>query len=276
METVIILELYNCHSHTLFSHDGKGSVKELCLCALKNGLSGFAVTDHCDCEYASDPTVFEKISLSFRETKKYQELYKDRLTVSAGVEIGEALYNPEFAEKIISSFDWDVILGSVHAVRIENLDMPFSVIDFSVFSDEQLHKYISRYFSDMLEMLDTQDFDVLCHLTVVLRYIVYKYNRQIDLKKYYPVITEILRKTVNRDIALEINTSGLKDGYLLPDREILRMYKALGGKKLTTGSDSHIPENLACGLREAAEIIKSEGFDTLTFYSARKPIKYKI
>ena len=48
------MKMFNCHTHTMFSHDGKGCLEELCIKALENNLSGFAVTDHCDCEYEDD------------------------------------------------------------------------------------------------------------------------------------------------------------------------------------------------------------------------------
>ena len=270
------MKLFNCHSHTLFSHDGKGTPEENCITAEKRELLGFAVTDHLDTEYSADPSVFGGIEKSFYETKRCREKYKNRLIVACGVEIGEAVYDPAFAKRVIDSFNWDVILGSVHAVRIKSLDMPFSTIDFSGFTDEELHRYITQYFFDMNEMLDTQDFDILCHLTVVLRYIVYKYRKTIDISYYYPVITEILKKAIKRDIALEINTSGMADGYLMPDRDILRLYKSLGGKRLTIGSDSHSPEYLTNVLSEGVKIIKAEGFDTLSYYIDRKPAEYKI
>lgn len=270
------MKLFNCHSHTLFSHDGKGTPEENCITAEKRGLIGFAVTDHLDVEFSSDRSVFDGIEKSFCEAKQCQKKYNDSLVVACGVEIGEAIHNPAFAKRVIESFNWDVILGSVHAVRIQNLDMPFSTIDFSSFTDGEIHRYITQYFFDMNEMLDTQDFDILCHLTVVLRYIVYKYRKTVDISLYYPVITEILKKVIKRDIALEINTSGMDKGYLMPGMDILRIYKSLGGKRLTVGSDSHSPENLTNGLPEGVKIIKDEGFDTLTYYLDRKPAEYKI
>lgn len=270
------MKIFNSHTHTCHSHDGKGTVNDICQKALEESIMGFAVTDHCDCEYSSDASIPEKLSLSFEETKQCQKLYKDKLIISCGVEIGEAIYNPDFAKRIINSQKWDVVLGSVHAVRLNNLDMPFSVIDFNRFSDEMLSRYIEQYFLDMKEMLETQDFDILSHLTVVLRYIVHKYKRQVDIKKYYPVITEILKKTIALNKCLEINTSGYAEGYLMPDTDILKMYKELGGKSIAVGSDSHTPDMLCAGLYESVAIIKKLGFDTLTYFIDRKPVKYKI
>lgn len=93
------MKAYNCHTHTMFSHDGKGTVKELCLSAINNGLSGFAVTDHCDCEYSEDKLMLDNLKLSYYETEKYKNEYKNTLVISKGIEIGEAIYNPDFAKK---------------------------------------------------------------------------------------------------------------------------------------------------------------------------------
>lgn len=270
------MKIFNSHTHTCHSHDGKGTVNDICRKALEENIMGFAVTDHCDCEYYYDSAIPEKLTQSFIEAKACQHKYKDKLIVSCGVEIGDAVFAPDFAKKIINLHKWDVVLGSVHAVRMSKLDMPFSTIDFSTLSDELIYRYIEQYFSDMLEMLETQDFDVLSHLTVVLRYIVYKYKRQVDIKKYYPVITEILKKTIALNKCLEINTSGYAEGYLMPDTDILKMYKKLGGKSIAVGSDSHTPDMLCAGLNESVAIIKKLGFDTLTYFIDRKPVKYKI
>ena len=61
---------------------------------------------------------------------------------------------------------------------------------------------------------------------------------------------------------LEINTSshryGLKDS--TPSRDILKLYKELGGKIITIGSDSHKPEHLGAYIDEAKELLKETGF----------------
>ncbi|MBR3768125.1 MAG: histidinol-phosphatase HisJ family protein [Clostridia bacterium] len=270
------MKLFNCHSHTKFSHDGKGTVEELCNEAIKNELFGFTVSDHCDCEFSFDKKNIELIENSFFAAKKAQLKYKEALIISCGVEIGEVLFDPVFAKHIINLYQWDVILGSVHAVRIKDYMMPFSVIDFSEFDDSFISEYIKQYFYDLLEMVNTADFDILCHLTVVLRYIVYKYKRKINLKEFYPVITEILKKIIELDKTLEINTSGFSSGYLMPNLDILEIYRSLGGHRITLGSDSHTPENIAVGLKESALLLKKAGFDTLTYYINRKPVEYKI
>ena len=109
-----------------------------------------------------------------------------------------------------------------------------------------------------------------------MRYVVYKYKKTVNIQKYYPIIEQILISVIERDKSLEINSSGINDNYFMPDKDIIMMYKNLGGKKITIGSDAHIPENIAAGLYEAKEMLLNLGFDTLTYYLERKPIEYKI
>ena len=259
----------------MFSHDGKGTLEELCISAVNNRLSGFAVTDHCDCEISDNEAMLENLQNSYLEAEKYQNLYMDRLIISKGIEIGESLFNPSFAEKIIAERDYDVILGSVHAVRIKDHDIPFSLIDFSCFDNEFIESYVTQYFIDLLETANTADYDILSHLTVVLRYIVYKYNRKVELKRYFPVIKEILKTVISRGKTLEVNTSGIENGYFMPDEEIISMYKELGGKRISLGSDSHFPESIGAGLTEGALLLSKLGFTELTYYINRIPYEYK-
>lgn len=270
------MDVINCHVHTKYSHDGKGTVREICNEAVKNHLSGFAVTDHCDCEYADDKKMSKSLLCSFDEVFEASKEYGNTPLIIKGIEIGEAIYNPVFAKEIISARSWDMVLGSVHAVRYKNYEMPFSVIDFTSWQEDSLYSYIRQYFEDVKETVLTADFDILSHLTVVYRYIIYKYNRSIDTSVFLPQIEEILKSVITQGKTLEVNTSGMVSGYLMPDADILRLYKSLGGNDISVGSDSHSPENLCLGINEAVNILRELGFSHLTHYIGRKPYKTSI
>ena len=272
------MNLFNNHTHTKNSHDSNAEITDICEYALRTGLSGFAVSDHCDCEYHTDPLVRQGMFNSFADAENAKTHYKDRLIISTGIEIGEALFAPDFANEIISSADWDLVNGSVHAVRFPKWDMPFSVIDFSDKDDKFINAYLKAYFDDVLEMIRKTDFDVLCHLTVPLRYIVKKYGKQVDISLYCDIIEKILKETIKRDKTLEINTSGFSsaDPFYMPDENIIDMYIQLGGKSFTLGSDAHTPENISVGLIEAADMLKNKGITKLTYYNKRKPVFYEI
>ena len=270
--------LFNIHTHTCHSHDATAPLPALCEKALREGLLGFAVTDHCDCECSSEPRAFTSLMDSFEDCEKAKARYGDRLVVAAGVEIGEALYDRAFAKKVIASRPWDVVLGSVHAVRMENWERPFSILDFSGCSDAFLRDYLRQYFDDLTEMAATEDYDVLCHLTVPLRYICVKYGRPVDISLYEQQIDEILKIAIERDKTLEINTSGCTPDQprFMPDETILDRYLAMGGRNLTIGSDAHVTERLTNGLDQAVEMLNRKGVVTLTYYLNRKHVQYHI
>lgn len=272
------MKLFNNHTHTKNSHDSQAEIPDICANAINAGLSGFAITDHCDCEYADDPAVKNNILNSFNDAQNAKEKYGDTLVISSGVEVGEALFNPSFAAEIINSAEWDVILGSVHAVRYKDWEMPFSLIDFSDKTDSFINEYLKAYFDDVLETVCTADFDVLCHLTVPLRYIIKKYNRNADITPFYPVIDEILKETIHRDAVLEINTSNytFTDNFFMPDEIITDKYIALGGDRFTIGSDAHIATDISKGLNEAAAMLKNKNIHKLIFFRNRIPVYYDI
>lgn len=270
--------LFNNHTHTKNSHDSDAEISDICVNAIKTGLLGFAVSDHCDCEYHKDPAVRTGILKSFADTENAKKLYNDKLIISSGVEIGEALFAPDFADNILRSATWDLVNGSVHAVRYEKWDMPFSTIDFSDKDDKFINSYITAYFNDVYEMTVTTDFDVLCHLTVPLRYIVKKYGKKVNISLYYDMIEKILKEAIKREKTLEINTSGYSpaDPFYMPDENIIDMYIQLGGSAFTLGSDAHTPEKISTGLYEASEMLKTKGVNELTYFINRKPVTYKI
>ena len=62
----------------------------------------------------------------------------------------------------------------------------------------------------------------------------------------------------------------------MPGMEILRMYKELGGRIITAGSDSHRPERIGYGFDRVYQMLKEAGFDSISIYKNRKNIQQPI
>lgn len=270
--------MYDSHTHTNNSHDSKCIPYDLCQSAVQKGLSGITITDHCDTEYYIIDNVRSKVLSSIDDAEKMNREFHGKLRVFKGVEIGESIYDEDSTKDVLSLCDYDMVLGSVHAVRLSKHYNPFSQIDFSSWSDEKISEYMSVYFDDMLEMTQSLDFDVLTHITCPLGYINFKYGKNYNYECEMPKIELILKRIIERNLALEVNTSRTalnKDGFMA-DGKILSLYKKLGGRLITIGSDCHVAENCAFNFDNGLKLIKDAGFDSVCHFENRKPKFTKI
>lgn len=270
--------LYDMHNHSHHSHDGHSDIGALCEKAIELGLGGLAVTDHFDNEWTDKPITFTRVVDSFKETDAYAARYRGKLDIIRGVEMGEALWDTETAAKMIGMCDFDVVLGSIHFVRYKGHETPYSLIDFSKISESDVLGFAKQYFDELLLLSETQDYDILSHLTCPLRYLNGKYGYSLTPDMYESVIERILKTVISRGKALEINTSCIGSPYdeLMPNRAVLERYYALGGRMVTVGSDSHVVESFGKGLEKARAVLKSVGFQNAYCYHRRKSCAYAL
>lgn len=272
--------MFDCHTHTHNSPDSKQTLQELCDTALSLGLAGVAITDHAHMSPAQARFfgAFDNeknIRGSIADARAAKEAYEGRLKVLCGIEMGEYRYDKPAADRLLGLTDYDIILGAIHYVEGTKWNLAYSkiVFDESV-SDGEITDYLSLYFEEISGILDELDFDVLAHLTCPVRYINGRYGRDYDIMRFSAEIDTILKKMIRRQIALEVNTTGLGDGLdgkLCPDTPILQRYYELGGRLITLGSDAHRPVVIARGFDEALRAIRAVGFDSLYYFEKRKP-----
>ena len=104
------------HIHTRFSGDSEADVDKVIQSAITKGMKYMAITDHNDFEYENG--MFELDTEKYFEymTKKKNE-YKNDIELSIGIECG---LEPKFYDrinKLISSYDFDFVIGSSHVIN---------------------------------------------------------------------------------------------------------------------------------------------------------------
>ena len=62
----------------------------------------------------------------------------------------------------------------------------------------------------------------------------------------------------------------------MPEREIVKRYRELGGYLITVGSDAHISQNSANSFDMAYEMIKEIGFENIYYYKNRRAIQCAV
>ena len=258
--------LFDSHTHTTNS-DGRSTVTEMCEAALAMGVSGIAITDHADMNFYESRDTYNRIRRSIQENRQAKDDYAGRLEVLCGVELGEYLYSPENANKLLKLMGYDSILCSVHFVPAARWDKAYNRIDFANDgTDEELREYLSLYFDLLSETMDAFDFDVLAHIACPVRYMTTKHGRPTDVMEFAPKIRTILQKLIDRNLALEWNAAGCRQ-----NEEIFSMYRQMGGQLITLGSDAHEKGDICGHFDIAIPALKNLGFTHYHYYKNRKP-----
>lgn len=260
------------HTHSIHSVDGHDTILEMCASAVQKGIRYLAITDHCDFGTNSVDKLgwFRYIADSENIQEKFytaREKYAGKIDLLFGVEFGNAKWHPLICRYLIYKNHYDFILGAVHNVRHgRNIYR----IDFK--DPRNLERCWQEYFDEMDYIVEKSEFDSLAHLDYPLR--VMEHDMPEDsIRKYAYRIEPILKKVVEREKAIEINTHGVThwEKRVGPEPWVLEMFRSLGGRYVTIGSDSHTANGLASGFTEAVDALKKAGFDSLTVYRKREP-----
>lgn len=282
------------HIHTSFSDDSNEPMENQIEKAISLGLDEICFTDHVDYGVKRDRDDPRGIIIRhaieygkeieqelanvdypkyFNKLHEVKDKYKDKITIKQGLEFGvQTITVNEFVNLYDKYKDeLDFILFSMH--QVNNLE--FWTQEFQEGKTQK--EYNDEYYKEIYEtMLVYKDYSVLAHLDLMVRY---------DLNGIYPFekekdnIAEILKQAIKDDKGIEVNTSswryGLKDTQ--PSRAILKLYKDLGGKIITVGSDAHSKDYLAKHIKDAYEILKNEiGINQICTYNHMTPIFHNI
>ncbi len=262
------------HVHTDNSYDGNHSATFICEKAEMLNLRALAFTDHCEVDrcitdYPHERAVFQ----TFFEIAKVKSAFRGKILVLNGIELGQPTYAPEIAKRILDSQKFDVVIGSIH-----NLRNGFDPYYGESFTEEETKAFMNEYLDEMIELCKWGNFDVLAHLTYPLRYFYAVSGILVNLNDYKKQVDEILTLIAKKDIALEINTAGLRQklNRLQPETDVLKRFRELGGRLITVGSDAHYAQDLAKGITDAYKSALDAGFENITLFQNRSPIEMKI
>lgn len=274
------------HVHTEYSDDSLYPMEEVVRDAIRLGLDEICFTDHVDYGIKPDwdgpePIVWrrggsgepDKIPLANvdypryeAEIRKLQEKYRGQITLRMGLEFGMQVHTIPLYEKLFARYPFDFILLSVHQVE----DKEFWNQDFQ--RGRTREEFNRRYYEELLALVRRyRHYSVLAHPDLIARY---DSAGPWPFEKLRPILTEILKTVIADGKGIEVNTSchryGLKD--LTPSRDILRLYRELGGTVLTIGSDSHKKEHLGAFIRETMDELKEMGFEQFCTFEGMKPV----
>ena len=277
------------HVHTEFSDDSNEPMENQIEKAIELGLKEICFTDHVDYGIKKDwsegniqyrtgdgvgtgagslepmanvnyPAYFDKLHLM-------KERYGNRITIRQGLEFGIQTVTVDRYRSLYERYrdELDFVLLSMH--QIDNKELWNQ--DFQKGKTQQ--EYNELYYREIYEVMKVfKDYSVLAHLDLIVRY---DLNGRYPFSKVEDYIAEILKLAIRDGKGIEINTSSWHYGLdnTTPSADVLELYKDLGGKIITIGSDAHTVKYLGDHFEDAIRALKQVGFDQYVTFSAMKP-----
>jgi histidinol-phosphatase (PHP family) len=262
---------HDYHLHSEFSIDSDTPLAGVCERVIEMGIPEIAITDHADFIEEDSSYRYYRPDEFFRELARCREQYGDRLTIRAGVEIGEPHRFPAEVDNLLDAYPYDFVIGSLHWVGSE------MVLTHEYFEGKSVDEANGAYFDELLRLVEHGRFDVLGHLDVVKRY-GYEVHGFYDVTRYEEQIREIYRTLIARGKGIEINNGSRRRAIdePAPNDIALRWYREMGGEILTLGSDGHRPNGVAFCLDDAVASAHSAGFTHVTGFDRRQPFSVRI
>ena len=277
--------LADYHVHSEFSDDSWYAVDDVCRDAIRLNLNEICFTDHVDygvkpdADHASLACVVDGKAIVNVDYPRYfptlaaaRERYAADLAVKRGLELGVQSHTIAENRAVIDRWgtEMDFAILSIHQVG----DAEFWTGDFQRGRTQQ--EYNDAYYAEMLKVVEGfSGYSVLGHLDLIKRYDpegIYPFERSRD------VIAEILTRVIADGRGIEVNTSSFR--YQLPDlqpsTEILKLYRDLGGRIITIGSDSHEPGHLGSYITLAKRHLAALGYTVYCTFDAWEPVFHPI
>ena len=193
------------------------------------------------------------------------------MNVAVGAEFGFS-NKKEVQAKYVQTcekFSPDFVINSVHGDKGKD----FVFTDFT----EPKERTYKRYLQLVRQSLDVPyPYDVVGHIGYITRYVPFE-NQGITLEEFGEELDDIFKTIIAKDKILEVNTATKQlPNSTLPEWALIERYYALGGRKISYGSDAHFAERIADKREETVARLKQIGFEYVTVPCKGEHIKVRI
>ncbi len=256
---------HDYHMHSNFSCDCKFPMAEMCRSAIENGIPEIGFTEHYDLHPGEPYRDWFKLEPWTAELERCRAEFAGRLIIRAGIELGEThIYRAE-AQAMLARYPFDYALGSLHWVGPETIFNP------SYFRSRTADEAFRLFFEELEWMTRVGGFDILSHFDVPVRTAFDVYG-EYDPRRHEDYIRPVLKNCIERGIALDLNTKGLRSkcAVLTPGLDILRWYVEMGGERVTLGSDAHQPKFVGADCEVAMDTARAAGLKYVMQFEKRQ------
>ncbi|HEV2724099.1 MAG TPA: histidinol-phosphatase [Thermoleophilaceae bacterium] len=167
---------------------------------------------------------------------------------------------------LLDAREWDYVVGSVHFLRDEAVDMRGTPWD--VWRSGDPERVWRRYFEHLGEAARSGLFDILAHPDLVKVWGSGAPLPEGDRRRFYELALEGIAES---DVAIEVSTAGLRKpvGEIYPDAAFLQMCLE-AGHPVALSSDAHVPEHVGHEYERAVEWLAGLGVRELAVFDRRR------
>jgi histidinol-phosphatase (PHP family) len=243
------------HMHTPLCRHATGEPTELAAHALKVGLSEIGFSDHSPMKRHD----FDDWRMLERDLDNYvakvERARRDHpdLAIKLALEVDYLPGHEEWIRDLAARHPWDYLIGSVHYISESwAIDSPTQI---SKWKDRKPIEVWTAYFERLTMAAESGLFEIIAHPDLCKKFCFY------PEEDCTPLFARFLEAVKRRDLAMEINTSGLRKDCreIYPSPEIVRLAGQMG-VPISFGSDAHAPEEVGMNFAEAIELARSAGY----------------
>lgn len=267
--------MYDYHVHS--SYSGETPDRAQIHAAVHFGLKELCFVDRLDIDYpdacGSERDYELDIPAFLQNFRELEQEFGGQIALKAGVEVGLQMHILDDLRARLRDQPLDYVLASRHVLKGFKHDMRKPEGWKHYTKDYVFRQYILQL-TECLRKFD--DYNCLGHLTYYSRYCPYddKMMRYADAALE---LDELFRLVIPKGKGIEVNTSVYRRfGFMVPESDILKRFKQLGGEIVATGSDAHLPNFVGANFQQAYDMIRSAGFKYVCTFEKQKPIFHRI
>jgi histidinol-phosphatase (PHP family) len=249
---------FDAHVHTDLSPDSDVAIDVYARQAVELGIPEIAITDHVDFDPRGPAYAYSTFEERRRVVRDAAHRWEPLgLQIRFGVELTYERAWEDAVRHHIAQHTYDFTIGSVHV----GADSPYLAGRVEAWiAGKSLPEIVAPYYQEVEAAARSGLFDAIGHIDFVKRYLA-PHVTAADLAAAPELLEPVLRALVDSGTALEINTSGLRQGAgeTYPSAAAVARFHELGGERVTVGSDAHVATHFAWGLSDGYAAAEAAG-----------------
>jgi len=251
--------------HTPLCRHARGEPIELAAQAVRLGLEEIGFSDHSPMprddfdEWRMFASQLDEYVAKVQQARQAHP----NLVIRLALEVDYLPGQEAWIQQLAARHPWDYFIGSVHYISESwAIDSPSQI---SKWKHRDPIEVWTAYFDRLTMAAESGLFDIIGHADLCKKFCFYP---QQDCT---PLFTRFLEAAQRHDVAMELNTSGLRKDCkeIYPSPTIVQLAAKIG-VPITFGSDAHAPEEVGMNFAEAIELARSAGYTGACRFEQRR------